>query len=82
MVLDGKHIQQITITYLIKNHDKAISDELIRSDPELAQKLYQIQHCDVLAHSPQYMAKRIEYLYETDIKIQKEKVEKRSKIRK
>lgn len=69
-----------TITYLIKNHDKAISDELIRSDPELAQKLYQIQHCDVLAHSPQYMAKRIDYLYETDIKIQKEKVEKRSKI--
>ena len=56
------------ITYLIKNHDKAISDELIRSDPELAQKLYQIQHCDVLAHSPQYAGKRTDYLYETNNK--------------
>lgn len=69
-----------TITYLIKNHDKAISDELIRSDPELAQKLYQIQHCDVLAHSPQYAGKRTDYLYETNTKIQKTRVEKRSKI--
>lgn len=70
------------ITYLVKNHDKVIPDGLIKTEPELAEKLYKIQYCDALAHNPQYMAKRIEYLYETDIKIQKEKVEKRSKIRK
>lgn len=71
-----------TMTYLIKNHDKAISDGLIKSDPELAQKLYQVQHCDVLAHSPQYADRRTDYLYETNTKIQKTRVEKRSKIRK
>ena len=71
-----------TMTYLIKNHDKAISDRLIRSDPELAQKLYQVQHCNVLAHNSQYADKRTDYLYETNTKIQKTKVEKRSKIRK
>ena len=69
-----------TMTYLIKNHDKAISDRLIKSDPELAQKLYQVQHCDVLAHSPQYADKKTDYLYETNTKIQKIRVEKRSKI--
>ncbi len=69
-----------TMTYLIKNHDKAISDGLIKSDPELAQKLYQVQHCDVLAHSPQYADRRTDYLYETNTKIQKTRVEKRSKI--
>lgn len=71
-----------TITYLIKNHDKAISDGLIKSDPELAQKLYQVQHCNVLARSPQYADKKTDYLYETNTKIQKVRVEKRSKIRK
>jgi HDIG domain protein len=69
-----------TMTYLIESHDKAISDRLIKSDPELAQKLYQVQHCDVLAHSPQYADKKTDYLYETNTKIQKTRIEKRSKI--
>ena len=70
------------ILYLIKNCNGIIDDDVIERNPVLAEKLYKIQYCDALAHNPQYMAKRIEYLYETDIKIQKEKVEKRSKIRK
>ena len=71
-----------TIIYLIKNHDKTISEVLIKNSPELAQKLYQVQRCDILAHSPKYADKRLDYLYETNTKIQQAKVEKRSKIKK
>ncbi len=50
------------IYYLIKNHDNPISNKQIEDNYELSLKLYEIQRCDALAHHPDKLEKRIEYL--------------------
>ena len=54
---------------LIIEHDNIISDKLINEDYEFCQKLYEIQKCDALAHHPDKLEKRIEYLNKTKEKI-------------
>ena len=47
---------------LIKEHDFYISEQDIRQDKLLAQKRFQIQLCDALAHHPDKLEKRARYL--------------------
>ena len=49
----------------IKLHDTPITDKDIQSDPEFYSKLYKIQYCDALAHNPDKLEKRKEYLEKT-----------------
>ena len=53
------------ICYLIRNHDKKITDKLIEKDYELCEKLYEMQRCDALAHHPDSLESRKTYLNET-----------------
>ena len=52
------------ICYLIEKHDTPISDEQIKNHYDLCLKLYEIQRCDALAHHPDRLEKRKEYLDE------------------
>ena len=47
---------------LIKEHDFYISEQEIRNNKYLAQKKFQIQYCDGLAHHPDKLEKRAAYL--------------------
>lgn len=47
---------------LIKEHDSYISEQEIRSNRYIAQKKFQIQYCDGLAHHPDKLEKRALYL--------------------
>ena len=51
--------------YLVNNHDKKITDELIEKDYDLCLKLYEMQRCDALAHHPDSLEKRKKYLEKT-----------------
>ena len=53
------------ICYLIRNHDKKITDELIDKDYDLCLKLYEMQRCDALAHHPDSLESRKKYLSDT-----------------
>jgi tRNA nucleotidyltransferase (CCA-adding enzyme) len=55
----------VYISYLVKNHDKKIPDQLIMENHELSLKLYKIQRCDALAHHPETLENRKKYLNET-----------------
>ena len=57
------------ICYLIEKHDTSISSEQINNNYELCLKLYEIQRCDVLAHHPDKLEKRKEYLSKTKEKL-------------
>ena len=57
------------ICYLIKMHDNQIKLDLINDNIDLARTLYKIQYCDALAHHPDKLKKRIEYLNNTKEKI-------------
>ena len=50
------------ISYLILNHDHPISSKQIKENYELCLKLYEVQRCDALAHHPERLEKREEYL--------------------
>lgn len=50
------------ICYLIEFHDTPITENDIKSNYELSFKLYKIQYCDALAHNPNKLEKRKEYL--------------------
>ena len=50
------------VCYLIENHDTAINKEDINDNYNLAYKRYLIQKCDALAHHPNKLEKRKEYL--------------------
>ena len=56
------------ICFLIENHDKPITTNEIVHDYELYETLFHIQECDALAHNPDYLEKRINYINETDEK--------------
>ena len=57
------------ISSLIKYHDLEITDEDLRKNPELSLKRYEIQKCDALAHHPDKLEKRINYLNQIKEKI-------------
>ena len=61
------------ICFLIKNHDTPISYKQISDDFDRTIKLFTIQKCDALAHHPDKLEKRIEYL---------DKIEKRLVLKK
>lgn len=50
------------ICYLILNHDSPITTKQIEKNYELTEKLYEIQKCDALAHHPDKLEPRKEYL--------------------
>ncbi len=64
---DDEYISDIC--YLIKQHDTPISDNQIVHNYDLCLKLYEIQRCDALAHHPDKLEKRKEYLEKTKHKI-------------
>lgn len=57
------------ICYLIENHDTKITDEQIKDNYDLCLKLLEIQKSDALAHHPDKLDKRIDYLKETHKKL-------------
>lgn len=50
------------ISYLVGEHDEPITNRDINKYPELTKKRYEIQRCDTLAHHPEKLEKRVEYL--------------------
>jgi len=62
------------VCYLIKMHDTPLNDKKIEENPNLAYKRYLIQYCDAMAHNPDKLEKREQYL----IKI-KEKLDNKVK---
>lgn len=57
------------ITYLIMEHDTPISNVEINDDIELARDKFSIQVCDALAHNPEMLDNRIEYIRTMNEKI-------------
>ena len=53
------------VSYLIRYHDTMITNDDIDNNIELAYKRYVIQKCDFLAHHPDKLEKRKEYLEKT-----------------
>ena len=49
----------------IELHDTPIKEEDILSNPKMYSKIYKIQCCDALAHHPEKLEKRKEYLEKT-----------------
>ena len=62
-----------TICYLVLSHDSLIRDSDIKNNIDIAIKLYKIQRCDALAHSPDKLEKRIKYLNKVKEKINSNK---------
>ena len=50
------------ICYLILKHDEPITNRDINRYPELTEKRLEIQRCDALAHHPDKLEKRVEYI--------------------
>ena len=48
--------------YLIEHHDTKIDDIQIKNNYDVCLKLFKIQRCDALAHHPDKLEKRKEYL--------------------
>ena len=61
------------VCYLIKNHDTEISEEMIDANVDLASKLLIIQTCDILAHKPNKLERRIDYLNKKKVLIKERK---------
>ena len=59
------------VCYLVKYHDEPINEEDIRMDLELTRLRYSIQYCDSLAHNPNILYKKENYLDKTKILIDK-----------
>lgn len=57
------------VCYLIEKHDDLITSKDIKNNYDLAYKRYLIQECDALAHHPEKLEKRINYLEKTKIKL-------------
>lgn len=58
------------VCYLIESHDTPIAEEEIENNYELCVKQYKIQYCDALAHNPEKLEKRNEYLIRIKNKLQ------------
>ena len=57
------------ISYLIENHDVKIEEEQIKEDYDICLRLFEIQRCDALAHHPDKLEKRKNYIDETHKKL-------------
>lgn len=57
------------LCYLIKMHDTLITDKEINSDSLLTQKRFKIQFCDGMAHHPEKLERRRNYLLSINEKI-------------
>ena len=57
------------ICYLISHHDYPITLNQIQENIDLTLKLYEVQRCDALAHNPEKLDKRKDYLHKTKEKI-------------
>lgn len=58
-----------TISYLVLSHDTPIKDSDLKNNIDISIKLYEIQRCDALAHNPEKLEKRINYLNKVREKI-------------
>ena len=47
---------------MILRHDTALKREDVASNPVMSRKLLEVQRCDTLAHNPQKLTRRLEYL--------------------
>lgn len=59
------------ICYLVRKHDDPITEQAIKNYPKLTNKMFEIQRCDVLAHHPEKLEKRIIYLEKIKKKMSK-----------
>lgn len=57
------------ICFYIRNHDNRINEKFIINNREDAIKLYKIQECDALAHHPEKLEKRKQYLKKINTKL-------------
>lgn len=79
-ILERLHYDKLFINkicYLIQFHDTPINDNDIQKNTELIYKRYQIQTCDALAHHPDKLSKRKDYLSKVDEKFKKLKIKNR-----
>lgn len=56
--------------YLIEFHDMPITENDIQSNSDLSVKRYKIQYCDALAHHPDQLEKRKQYLIKVKNKLE------------
>lgn len=59
------------ILYLIKNCNGIIDDDVIERNPVLAEKLYEVQYCNIMAQDTKYLKDRVDYLTTTNYKLKK-----------
>ncbi len=50
------------LCHMILRHDTALTREDVLRDPVMSEKLLEVQRCDTLAHSPEKLARRLDYL--------------------
>ena len=48
-----------------------IDDDVIERNPVLAEKLYEVQYCDIMAQDTKYLKDRVDYLTTTNYKLKK-----------
>jgi len=59
------------LCYLIESHDKPITEKEIQNNYGLSLLRYKVQYCDALAHHPDKLEKRLEYLNRTKTLLEK-----------
>lgn len=47
------------------------NDDVIERNPVLAEKLYEVQYCDIMAQDTKYLKDRVDYLTTTNYKLKK-----------
>lgn len=62
------------ISYLVLKHDTPISQKEIEKYPNITFKRYEIQRCDALAHHPDKLEKRKQYLDKVYEKIKRSQI--------
>ena len=48
-----------------------LNDDVIERNPVLAEKLYEVQYCDIMAQDTKYLKDRVDYLTTTNYKLKK-----------
>lgn len=60
---DPSYVREIT--YLVENHDNPINQKQVINYSDLCFKRFLIQYCDAMAHHPDKLERRIQYLKRT-----------------